>query len=165
MGSYIADAAIKEMIEAGLAPKKAKVVVLGITFKENCPDIRNSKVVDIIKRLREYEIQTVVCDPVADKEATFREYGISLTAFEEIMGTADCVIVAVGHKEYRGLSMMQLKDLFRGWKEAEGWRKAEGAGKNEEASESMGSEKVLIDVKSLYRIDELKASGMRFWRL
>ena len=150
MGSYVADAAIKEMIEAGLAPKKAKVVVLGVTFKENCPDVRNSKVIDIIKRLREYEIKAVVCDPVADKEATFREYGIHLTPFEEIEQSrdADCIIVAVGHKEYRSLSVMQLKELFRDSKD----------GKDD-------AEKVLIDVKALYRIDELKASGMRFWRL
>lgn len=150
MGSYVADAAIKEMIEAGLAPKKAKVVVLGVTFKENCPDVRNSKVIDIIKRLREYEIKAVVCDPVADKDAVEREYGISLTAFEEIeqRRDADCIIVAVGHKEYRSLSVMQLKELFRDSKD----------GKDD-------AEKVLIDVKALYRIDELKASGMRFWRL
>ena len=114
---------------------------------ENCPDVRNSKVIDIIKRLREYDIQAVVCDPVADKEAVEREYGISLTAFEEIeqRRDADCIIVAVGHREYRSLSVMQLKELFRGGRP--------------------DGEKVLIDVKALYRIDELKASGMRFWRL
>lgn len=143
MGSYVADAAIKEMIEAGLAPKKATVLILGLTFKENCPDIRNSKVVDIINRLREYDIKPLVCDPYADSEATKREYSIELVDKESIH--ADCVIVAVGHREYRSLSMMQLKTLFK--------------------KETPDSEKVLIDVKSLYRIDELRASGMRFWRL
>ena len=143
MGSYVADAAIKEMIEAGLAPKKATVLILGLTFKENCPDIRNSKVVDIINRLREYDIKPFVCDPCADSEATKREYSIELVDVRDVQ--ADCVIVAVGHKEYRSLSMMQLKTLFK--------------------KETLDSEKVLIDVKSLYRIDELKASGMRFWRL
>lgn len=143
MGSYVADAAIKEMIEAGLAPKKATVLILGLTFKENCPDIRNSKVVDIINRLLEYDIKPLVCDPCADSEATKREYNIKLVDVKDVQ--ADCVIVAVGHKEYRSLSMMQLKTFFK--------------------KESLDSEKVLIDVKSLYRIDELKASGMRFWRL
>lgn len=144
MGAYVADAAIKEMIEAGLAPKKATVVILGITFKENCPDTRNSKVVDIIKRLREYDIHPLVSDSWADIDVAKQEYGVDLLPFNEIP-KADCVVVAVGHGEYRSMSMMQLKELFK--------------------PESADEEKVLIDVKSLYRMDELKASGMRFWRL
>ena len=144
MGAFVADAAIKEMIEAGKAPKKATVVILGLTFKENCPDTRNSKVEDIYNRLREYDIEPVVCDPWADPEVAEKEYGITLTPFGELP-KADCVIVAVGHSEYRNMSMMALKELFK--------------------SELDDGEKVLIDVKSLYRMDELKASGMRFWRL
>ena len=144
MGAFVADAAIKEMIEAGKAPKKATVVILGLTFKENCPDTRNSKVEDIYNRLREYDIEPVVCDPWADPEVAEKEYGITLTPFGELP-KADCVIVAVGHSEYRNMSMMALKELFK--------------------SELDDVEKVLIDVKSLYRMDELKASGMRFWRL
>ncbi len=144
MGAFVADAAIKEMIEAGKAPKKAKVIILDITFKENCPDTRHSKVNDIVKRLEEYEIVPLVTDPWADPEIAKREYGIDLIPFEEVKD-ADCIIVAVGHKEFRSLSMMQLKALFK--------------------SDLTDDEKVLIDVKSLYRIDELKASGMRFWRL
>lgn len=144
MGAYVADAAIKEMIEAGMAPKKATVVILGITFKENCPDTRNSKVADIVSRLKEYDIQPVVSDPWADVEIAKKEYDIDLTPFDKLP-KADCVIVAVGHKENRAMSMMQLKSLFK--------------------PELPDSEKVLIDVKSLYRMDELKASGMRFWRL
>lgn len=144
MGAFVADAAIKEMIEAGMAPKKAKVVILGITFKENCPDTRNSKVVDIINRLQEYDIVPFVSDSWASPEVSKQEYGVELTAFEDLP-KADCVIVAVGHNEYRSMSMMQIKGLFK--------------------EELQDEEKVLIDVKSLYRMDELKASGMRFWRL
>lgn len=144
MGSFVADAAIKEMIEAGKAPKKATVVILGITFKENCPDTRNSKVVDIINRLKEYEIVPVVTDPWADAEVAKHEYEVDLVDWNDIP-KADCVIVAVGHKEFRNMSMMQLKELFK--------------------SELSDEEKVLIDVKSLYRMDELMASDMRFWRL
>lgn len=144
MGAFVADAAIKEMIEAGLAPKKATVVILGITFKENCPDTRNSKVVDIIKRLKEYEINPIVTDTWADTEVAKHEYDVDLVPYNEIP-KADCVIVAVGHNEFRSMSMMQLKELFK--------------------TETSDEEKVLIDVKSLYRMDELKASGMRFWRL
>lgn len=144
MGAFVADAAIKEMIEAGLAPKKATVVILGITFKENCPDTRNSKVVDIIKRLKEYEINPIVTDTWADTEVAKHEYDVDLVPYNEIP-KADCVIVAVGHNEFRSMSMMQLKELFK--------------------TETSDEEKVLIDIKSLYRMDELKASGMRFWRL
>lgn len=143
MGAFVADAAIKQMIEAGLAPKRATVVVLGITFKENCPDTRNSKVVDIIRRLKEYDIEPIVSDSWADEEVAKKEYGVNLVDFEALP-KADCVIVAVGHNEFRSMSMMQVKDLFK---------------------ECPDDEKVLIDVKSLYRMDELKASGMRFWRL
>ena len=144
MGSFVADAAIKEMIEAGMAPKKATVVILGLTFKENCPDTRNSKVVDIVNRLKEYDINPIVTDNWADTEVAKRDYGIELIAWDKVP-KADCVIIAVGHNEYRSMSMMQLKDLFK--------------------KSLSDEEKVLIDVKSLYRMDELKASGMRFWRL
>lgn len=144
MGAFVADAAIKQMIEAGMAPKKATVLILGITFKENCPDTRNSKVVDIVNRLKEYEIEPVVSDSWADASVAKHEYGIELVRFENLP-KADCVIVAVGHNEFRSMSMMQLKNLFK--------------------DGTPDDEKVLIDVKSLYRMDELRASGMRFWRL
>ena len=144
MGAFVADAAIKEMIEAGMAPKKATVVILGVTFKENCPDTRNSKVADVIRRLQEYDIEPVVTDPWADPEVAKAAYGVTLTPWEELP-KADCVIVAVGHSAFRSLSMMRLKELFK--------------------DQLPDGEKVLIDVKSLYRMDELKASGMRFWRL
>lgn len=144
MGAYVADAAIKQMIEAGMAPKKATVVLLGITFKENCPDTRNSKVVDIINRLKEFEIEPVVSDDWADREIAKKEYGVNLVDYDSLP-KADCVIVAVGHNEYRSLPMMKIKELFK--------------------DDLDDSEKVLIDVKSLYRIDELEASGMKFWRL
>lgn len=144
MGAFVADAAIKQMIEASMAPKKATVVILGITFKENCPDTRNSKVVDIIDRLKEYEINPIVTDSWADAAVAKHEYGVDLVDFDKLP-KADCVIVAVGHNEFRSMSTMQLKGLFR--------------------SELPDAEKVLIDVKSLYRRDELEASGMKWWRL
>ncbi len=144
MCAYVADAAIKEMIEAGMAPKKATVVILGLTFKENCPDTRNSKVVDIVNRLKEYDIEPIVTDSWADADIAKHDYNIELTNWSDIP-KADCVIVSVGHKEYRNMSVMDLKRLFK--------------------PELADEEKVLIDVKSLYRMDELNASGMRFWRL
>lgn len=143
MGAYVADAAIKKMIEAGQAPKKSKVVILGLTFKENCPDTRNSKVDDIIKRLNTYGIDPVVVDPWASERDAMREYGVTLTKLEDV-SDADCVIVAVAHKEFRALTLDDIKRLFRSCED--------GA-------------KVLLDVKGIYKVEDLKASGMKYWRL
>ena len=143
MGNYVADAAIKKMIEAGQAPKRSKVVILGLTFKENCPDTRNSKVDDIIRRLNEYGIQPVVVDPWASERDAMNEYGVTLTKLEDVKD-ADCVIVAVAHNEFRAMGLDKVKELFH-------------AGSDDE--------KVLIDVKGLYPVAELKRSGMKYWRL
>ncbi|MBO5315042.1 MAG: nucleotide sugar dehydrogenase [Clostridia bacterium] len=143
MGKFVADAAIKNMIAVGQAPKKSKVVILGLTFKENCPDTRNSKVDDIIKRLAEYEIVPVVVDPWASERDAMHEYGVTLTALDDVKD-ADCVIVAVAHNEFKALSLDDIKKLFK---------------------KCDDSEKVLIDVKGLYKVDELKAGGMKYWRL
>lgn len=143
MGKFVADAAVKNMIAAGQAPKKSKVVILGLTFKENCPDTRNSKVDDIIKRLSEYEIAPVVVDPWANERDAMHEYGVSLTKFEDVKD-ADCVIVAVAHNEFKALGLSDIKRLFKNCDD---------------------SEKVLIDVKGLYKVSELQASGMKYWRL
>ncbi len=143
MGAFVADAAIKQMIEVGQAPKKSKVVILGLTFKENCPDTRNSKVDDIIKRLNEYGIEPVVVDPWASERDARREYNVSLTPLSEVKN-ADCVIVAVAHNEFKALSLNDIKALFKNGNDAE---------------------KVLIDVKGLYKVSELDKSGMKYWRL
>ncbi len=143
MGKYIADATIKEMIKVGQAPKKSKVVILGLTFKENCPDTRNSKVDDIIKRLNEYGIAPIVVDPWASERDAAREYNVKLTPLAEVKD-ADCVIVAVAHNEFKALSLEDIKKLYRS---------------------SADSEKVLIDVKGIYSVKDLKASGMDYWRL
>ena len=143
MGAYVADAAIKKMIEAGQAPKKSKVVILGLTFKENCPDTRNSKVNDIIKRLKTYGIDPVVVDPWASERDAMREYGVQLHSMEDAK-EADCVIVAVAHNEFKALSLDDIKKLYK-----------TGA----------DNEKVLLDVKGLYTVKDLEESGMRYWRL
>ena len=141
MGKYVADATIKEMIKAGKAPKNSKVAILGLTFKENCPDTRNSKVDDIIKRLNEYDIDPIVVDPWASERDAFLEYGVKLTKLEDVHDV-DCLIVAVAHNEFKNLSLTDLKKMFK-----------------------KGVEQVLVDVKGLYKIEELKASGMKWWRL
>ena len=143
MGKFVADSAVKNMIAVGQAPKKSNVVILGLTFKENCPDTRNSKVDDIIKQLNEYGINPIVVDPWASQRDAMHEYGVTLTELKDVKD-ADCVIVAVAHNEFKALSLDDIKGLFRTCDDAE---------------------KVLIDVKGLYKISDLDASGMRYWRL
>lgn len=143
MGEFIADAAIRMMIVAGQAPQKSKVIILGLTFKENCPDTRNSKVDDIIKHLNRFGIEPVIVDPWASERDAISEYGVRLTSLEDAKN-ADCVIVAVAHDAFRELSLEDIKKLYK---------------------ESSDGEKVLIDVKGLFKVSELNSSGIKWWRL
>ena len=143
MGAFVADAAIKQLILAGKVVRDSKVVILGLTFKEDCPDTRNSKVIDIVKRLEEYGIRPVIADPQADAAEACREYGVALTPFADIRG-ADCVILAVAHKEFKTLTQQDLDKLF-----------AQGS----------NDQKVVIDVKSIFDKQALEEAGYRFWRL
>ena len=114
-----------------------------MAFKENCPDIRNSKVEDIIKQLKTYDIDPMVVDPWADETDAFREYGVKLSKLENAKD-ADCIIVAVAHNEFRKMSLNEIKALFK---------------------KCSDDEKVLLDVKGLYSLADLKKSGMNYWRL
>lgn len=143
MGAYIADAAIKQMIVAGQTPKQSKVVILGLTFKENCPDIRNSKVSDIIKRLSQYEITPIVVDPWANEDEASKEYNVQLVKLDQVT-EADCIIIAVGHNEFRNIRIEELNHMFK---------------------DVQNSKKVLLDVKGIYKIEELKNLGFSYWRL
>ena len=141
MGKYVADATIKEMIKAGKAPKNSKVAIFGLTFKENCPDTRNSKVDDIIKRLNEFDIDPIVIDPWASERDALKEYGVKLTKIEDVKDV-DCIIVAVAHNEFKKLKLDDLEKYYK-----------------------QGTEKVLIDVKGIYNIKDLNSSSFRWWRL
>lgn len=132
------------MTEAGIKLETASVVILGVTFKENCPDIRNSKVIDILNQFKLYNIDPVVTDPWADPQTVLKEYGVELSRFESLP-KADCIIIAVSHDEYRKMSVSQIKSMFK--------------------SGIPDNQKVLLDIKSIFYIDELIASGMKFWRL
>ncbi len=143
MGAFVADAAIKKMIESGQAPKSSKVAILGLTFKEECPDVRNSKVVDIVKRFQEYGITPIVSDPWASKEDSRSEYGIELVEFEEIHDV-DCLILAVAHRRYREIEIGDLKKLYKCIPD---------------------NCKVLLDVKGIYSVDDLNRSKINYWRL
>lgn len=143
MGAFVTDAAVKEMIRAGQAPSKSKVVIMGITFKENCPDIRNSKVEDIINRLKEYDITPVVIDPWADVDEVMREYGVKLAEAGEI-SDADCVIIAVAHNEFKGMPLSEIDKIFK---------------------DTENKNKVLVDVKSMIDKKAAQNAGYRYWRL
>ncbi len=143
MGEFVADATVKQLIIAGKAPKKSKVVILGLTFKENCPDIRNSKVADIINRLAEYEIAPVIVDPWADAAETQREYKVSLEKIENVRD-ADCVIVAVAHDEFKKMSIHAIDKMYK--------RHCTG-------------DKIFIDVKGLFDKKIMEAEGFKVWRL
>ncbi len=143
MGAFVAEAAIKKMIAAGQAPKKSKVAVLGLTFKENCPDIRNSKVNDIIKHLNTYGINPLVVDPWVDTKEASREYGLELTNLNDV-SDVDCIIIAVAHNEFKKLGLDKIRKMFK---------------------EIPANEQVFIDVKGMFNVNELKETGMSWWRL
>lgn len=144
MGKYIADATIKQLILAGKSPRNSKVVILGLTFKENCPDTRNSKVSDIIARLREFEIAPVVVDKWANPVEAKKEYNVELTDIENVKD-ADCIILAVAHNEFKELSINQIDNMFD--------------------SKLSNNEKIIIDVKGILSTKDLDESKYRYWRL
>lgn len=143
MGQFVADSIIKQLVLANKKVKEAKVVILGITFKENCPDIRNSKVIDIIKRLQEYGIEPLVVDAWADKDDVKREYDIELQNIENITN-ADCMVLAVSHEEYRNMTWENIGHLFEGTDE---------------------KERIIVDVKSMIKPKEAKEKGYIYWAL
>lgn len=144
MGAFVADATIKQLILAGKAPAKSKVVILGLTFKENCPDTRNSKVEDIINRLAEYEIKPVVVDPWASPVDAKKEYNVELASMEDAKD-ADCIILAVAHNEFKALTWEQLATMYK--------------------AETPMEQRVLIDVKGVRDRFEAANLGYRYWRL
>ena len=140
MARYVARNTIKHMLKNGIDVPRAKIGVLGITFKENCPDIRNSKVEDLIKEFQTWGAQVVVCDPWADAEEVRQEYGVELSIIDA-EHPVDSLVVAVGHNEFRHLSPEQLRTYVNNPKP------------------------VIADVKSLFNRDELTAQGFTVFRL
>ncbi len=142
MGKYVAESLIKSLIRADIPVKNAGVAVLGFTFKENCPDTRNTKVIDIVKELREYGIEPLIADPQADAAEAERLYGISFAEMEEIRDV-DAVILAVSHKEFEKLSPDTLKGFYK--KEA--------------------ARRVLADIKGMLDREKFEEAGYLYWRL
>lgn len=142
MGAYVADNIIKQLILAKRDVRKARIFFLGLTFKENCPDTRNSRVVDIINRLKEYDLEVSVVDPWADAEAARREYGVELLPLADVRN-ADCVAVCVAHREFTALTQEQIAAFYN----------------NDTAR------RVFIDVKSAFEPAAFPAEEYAYWSL
>ena len=142
MGAYIANCLVKNLIAADIPVKEAKVAILGFTFKENCPDTRNTKVIDIYHELQEYGITPLVVDPQADAEEANRLYGITFRQLSDIK-EMDAVIVAVSHQEFLSWKKEDLDALFA---------------KN-------GKTKVLMDLKGMYQMQDYPSPEYSYWRL
>lgn len=139
MGKFVAQQTIKEMIRAGHHILGCTVTVFGLTFKENCPDLRNSKVIDIIRELENYGVHIQIHDPLADPLEAKHEYGVTLTSMDNLH-PASALVFAVAHREYHNIPLEKVKKM-------------------------MGKNPVLIDVKQIFNPGAVKNAGIRFWRL
>lgn len=157
MGKHIAENTIKSLIRANKLVKGANVAVMGITFKENCKDVRNSKVIDIIDQLKDYEVNVKVYDPIADSKEVFHEYGIQLADLEDIR-EVDTIIFAVSHDEFRKLTLSQIDKLFK--TEDQILKEVATTGFN-----MSNNTRVLIDVKGIFDKKEAVNKGFIYWRL
>ena len=139
MGKYIAEQTVKTMIQLGFPVKGSNVVVLGVTFKEDCPDLRNSKVIDVIRELESFGVTVHVHDPVAEPEAAMREYGIRIVPWE-LLPRADAIVGAVAHKAFRERSAKAM-------------------------AERLCSGGLFVDVKHIADVEALREQGITTWRL
>jgi UDP-N-acetyl-D-galactosamine dehydrogenase len=140
IASYVAKQTIKQMIHAGSMVKGAKVIVLGLTFKEDCADLRNSKVANVVRELQAFGCDVAVHDPIADPDEARHEYGIELAAWENLPKDADAVVAAVRHREYLDKPLSAILGLL----------KQGGA---------------FVDIKSAFDADAIRAAGFSLWRL
>lgn len=142
MGKYVVENLIKKLIRTNISVKKAKVAILGFTFKEDCPDTRNTRVIDIVNELLEYDIVPVIADPIADASEARHEYGLEFEQMNNIK-EMDAVILAVAHNEFTTLSAKEISKWFK----------------------QDNSEKVLLDIKGVLDKDELEENNFNYWRL
>lgn len=141
MGKYVAEQLVKKLITADIPVKGANVVILGFTFKENCPDTRNTKIIDIVKELNEYGIFPLIADPVADSMEAERLYGVKFKEVEDVK-ECDAVILAVAHNEFASLEMYQIERMYK-----------------------ENQKKVLIDIKGMLDRKKYEMEGFSYWRL
>ena len=140
MGRYVAENTVKSLIAADKSVKNARVAIMGFTFKENCPDTRNTKVIDIVRELREYGIEPMICDPVADAAEAYQLYGVRFSDPDDVK-EMDAVIVSVAHEAFRAYTPERIDAFF-------------GSGRN-----------VLLDIKGLFSRSLFEQRGYLYWRL
>jgi UDP-N-acetyl-D-galactosamine dehydrogenase len=162
MGKYVAENTVKKMIQANKQIKGGKVAILGITFKENCPDSRNTKVIDIIHELNEYGVEVQVVDPVADVKEVKEEYGIDLCNMEDIKDV-EAVVVAVAHEEFKNIKLEDLKKLYKDYYDQNNEVLEEVAATWDEGSDDR--KQILIDVKGIFKRKEAENMNYLYWRL
>jgi len=143
MGKYVAENTVKNLIKAGIAIKDAKVAILGFTFKEDCPDTRNSKVIDIVNELIDYGVNPLICDPVADKNEANHEYGVKFTDITKLKDI-DALIIAVSHSQFLTMKTADFIGMFK---------------------DVDNTKKVIIDVKGILNRTEIESSNYKYWRL
>lgn len=142
MGKYVAENTVKNLIKADVSIKTAKVAILGFTFKENCPDTRNTKIIDIYNELREYGITPIIADPTSDVDEAKRLYGIEFVDIDTIKD-CDAIILAVAHEQFKFLNFSDFENMFK----------------------HNGNKNVLIDIKGLLNRKEYENAGYIYWRL
>ena len=143
MGKYVAENIIKKLIHADLSIKNAKVALFGFTFKENCPDTRNTRIIDIMNELKEYDVIPMVYDPIADKNEAWHEYGITFSDISDIHDV-DCLVIAVSHDEFMKMSLSDFDQFYKN---------------------VPNEKKVLIDIKGVLDRDEAERLNYNYWRL
>lgn len=139
MGKYVAENVVKNMIRNDKNVKNAKVGILGFTFKENCPDTRNTKIIDIVKELNEYGIQPIIVDPVADAEEAKHLYGLEFEKMSDLVNL-DALVIATSHDEFKTLAIEQFNAMF-------------------------ADKKIVIDVKGILNRKDYIEAGYDYWRL
>ena len=143
MGEFVAEEAIKSLTRADKKVKSSRVYIMGVTFKEDCPDIRNTRVEDIIVYLKEYGIEPILVDPVADRQEVVEEFGCEVVSIEEVE-EADCIIFAVAHKAFRELELDQISKMYKDMPE---------------------EQKIMLDVKSIFDKAKIEKENYSYWRL
>ncbi len=141
MGKYVAESTVKNLIKANIGVDSAKIAMLGFTFKENCPDTRNTRVIDIYNELKEYGISPAIVDPVADVQEAKEEYGLDFVSLDDVRDM-DAVIVAVAHEEFKAMTPQDIEKLFKA-----------------------DAQKVLVDVKGIFDRKDYENKDYIYWRL
>ncbi|NLY20920.1 MAG: nucleotide sugar dehydrogenase, partial [Tissierellia bacterium] len=159
----VAESTVKKMIKANKQINGSKVAIFGVTFKENCPDVRNTKVIDIINELEEYGIEVKIVDPVADKEDLWHGYRIVPCKAEEVTDV-DAIIFAVPHEEFKHIQLENLKKMFRKVQGINTDLMSEVAATVEPGAD-IENNYVLIDVKGMFNREKAENMGYLYWRL